>query len=120
SEFAKVVTQRSQLVLLGAEPTRRQSLGMKVGGGKRPTSGKMGKAHQGVHQSQLPGIVQLQTWNPFAREQDGGLAQLAQLAAVNKGFQNVLLGGEIVVAKRAELLLECRQVLHRFSDPVVG
>src|SRR5882724_4556859 len=82
--------------------------------------GDVSEAHQGMHKSQLPGIVQFQTRNAFTATKDGGLRQLAELTAINKGLQDVLLYGEIVVADAHQLLMELWQVLHGFLDSVVG
>jgi hypothetical protein len=51
---------------------------------------------QGVHQGQLPRI---QAGNAFTAGKHRGLCQLTQLTAVDKGFQDVLLNGEIIVAE---------------------
>lgn len=42
-------------------------------------------------------MIELQTGNPFAVGEDRGLAELAELAAIDKGFENVLLNVEVVV-----------------------
>jgi len=68
----------------------------------------------------LPGIIQFQTGNPFARGKHCGPCQLAQLTAIDKGLQDVLLYGEIIVADSHQLLLELWEILHSFLDPVVG
>jgi hypothetical protein len=46
--------------------------------------------------------------------------QLTQLSSVNKGFQDVLLDGEIVVADGRQLVSELGQVVDRLLDPIVG
>ena len=93
---------------------------MDLSGSEDAAGGDVSEAHQGMHESQLPGIVQLQTRNPFAATKHGGLGELAQLTAVDKGLQDVLLYGEIIVADAHQLLMEFWEVLHGFLDPVVG
>jgi len=46
----------------------------------------MAETDQGVHQGQLPRVIQFQAGNPPAIGQNGGLRQLAQLPAVDEGF----------------------------------
>lgn len=57
---------------------------MDLSSGEGAAGGDVSEAHQGMHKSQLPGIVQFQTRNPLTRRKDGGLCQLAQLTAVDK------------------------------------
>jgi hypothetical protein len=71
---------------------------MDLSSGEAAAGGDVSEAHQGMHESQLPGIVQFQTRNPFTGAKDCGLGQLAQLTAVDKGLQDVLMYGEIIVA----------------------
>jgi hypothetical protein len=78
------------------------------------------EAHQGMHESQLPGIVQFQTRNAFTATKHGGLGKLAQLTAVDKGLQDVLLHGEIIVTDAHQLLIGVLGGSLRFLDPVVG
>jgi hypothetical protein len=56
-----------------------------------------------VHQSQLSWMVHFQTRDPFTTGKDCGLCQFTQLTSVNKGFQDVLLDAEIVVANGRQL-----------------
>jgi hypothetical protein len=49
-----------------------------------------------------------------------GCVSLPQLTPIDKGLQDVLLHGEIVVADAYQLLMEFWEVLHGFVDPIVG
>ena len=93
---------------------------MDLRSGEDAAGGDVSEAHQGMHESQLPGIVQFQSRNPFTATKHGGLRELAQLTAVDKGLQDVLLYGEIIVTDSHQLLMEFWEVLHGFLDPVVG
>jgi hypothetical protein len=42
-------------------------------------------------------MIELQPGNPFTVGEDSGLAELPELAAIDEGFQNVLLDIGIVV-----------------------
>ena len=80
----------------------------------------MSEAYQGMHQRQLPWIVQFQAGNAFTAGKHGGLGQLLQLASVDKGFQDVLLDVEVVVADGRQPVSQLGQVFHRLFDPIVG
>ena len=51
-----------------------------------------------MHQGQLPRAIELQTRDAFAVSEDGVLAEVPQLAAIEEGFQDVLLNIQIVVS----------------------
>ena len=62
----------------------------------------------------------LQTGNPFAVGEDRGLAELAKLAAIDKGFENVLQNVEVVVDDGGKLLSKLEKLVDGFVDGVVG
>ena len=64
-------------------------------------------------------MIELQAGNAFAVGQDGGLAELAKLAAINEGFENVLLNVEVVVDDGGKLLSELGKLMDGFVDGVV-
>ena len=73
-----------------------------------------------MHQSQLARMIQLQTRNAFAVGQEGGLAEFPQLAAIDEGFQNVLLNLQVVVGDGGRFLSELGKMVDGFVDGVVG
>ncbi len=85
--------------MVGTEPAHRQSVRMQLGRGEGAARSEMGKAHQGVHERQLPGIVEFQTGNAFAASQEARRGELTELAAVDEGLQDVLLGGEVIARR---------------------
>jgi hypothetical protein len=79
----------------------------------------MGEAHEGVHQGELPWVVELEAWDALACRGDGWLGEAAKLAAVDEGLQDVLLDIEVIVVDGTEPIAESRKVLDGFVDPVV-
>ena len=69
----------------------------------------MGEAHEGVHQGELPRMVELEAWDALAGRGDGWLSEAAQLAAVDEGLQDVLLDIEVIVVDGAEPVAESRE-----------
>jgi len=65
-------------------------------------------------------MIEPQTRNPFAVGEDRGLAELAELAAIDKGFENVLLNVEVVVYDGGKLLSQFGKLVDGFVDSVVG
>ena len=64
-------------------------------------------------------MIELQAGNPFAVGEDGGLTELAKLAAIDEGFENVLLNVEVVVDDGGKLLPKLGKLVHGFVDGVV-
>src|SRR5258705_13322387 len=50
---------------------------------------------------------------------DGRFRELSQLAAIDKGFQNVLLDVEVIIVDRRERFLEDRQIFDGLVDAVI-
>ena len=71
--------------------------GVEVGGGEPTTGGDVGEAHEGMHHRQLSRVIELEAWDPLSIGEDGRLGQFPQLAAVDKGLQDVLLDVVVVV-----------------------
>jgi hypothetical protein len=59
-----------------------------------------------VHQGKLPRVVELEAGDALARRRDRRLRELAQLAAIDEGLQNVLLYVQVVVIDRGEGIAE--------------
>ena len=64
-------------------------------------------------------MIELQAGNPFAVGEDRGLAELAKLAAIDEGFQNVLLNVEVIVDDGGKFLSEFGEMVDGFVDGVV-
>src|SRR5204863_254096 len=91
------LTERSQLVLFRCPPECLQGLRVQVAGGEGAFGGEVAEAHQGVHEGQLSGLIQLQTRDAPAVGKKCRLGELAKFLAVHKGFQNILLHLQIAV-----------------------
>ena len=102
---------------ISAERLRR---GIKLRSRKGVSRGDVSEPYQSVHQRKLSRVVQFQAGNPFATGKHGGFSQRTQLPSVDKGFQDVLLDGEIIVADGRQLISELGQVFDRLLDPIVG
>ena len=88
---------------------RAQSLpddGVDVRGTKALARGNIGEAHQGMHESQLPGMIQLEAGNALAVGENRWFGKFAQLTAVDERFQDVLLGIVVVVDDLRHALAE--------------
>jgi hypothetical protein len=64
----------------------------------------LSEAHEGVHQGQLLGVVELEARNALAGRGEGRFGEPLKLAAVDKGLEDVLLDVEIAVVDRRELV----------------
>jgi hypothetical protein len=61
-------------------------------GGRETVLGReMRKTYESLHESQLPRVIQLESWNAFAIGENRRLSELQQLSTVDEGFQDVLL-----------------------------
>jgi hypothetical protein len=65
-------------------------------------------------------MIELQTRDAFAVGQDGGLAEVPQLAAIEGGFQDVLLNIQIVVDNGRKLVAEFGEMVDGPVHGVVG
>ena len=81
-------------------------MGIKLSSPKGASRGDVSEPYQGVHQRKLAWVVQFEARNPFATGKHCGFCQLTQLPSVDKGFQDVLLNGEIIVADGRQLVSE--------------
>jgi hypothetical protein len=77
------------------------------------------EAHQRVHEGKLPRVIELEARDALSGRGDCWFRKLSELAAINKGLQDVLLHVEIVVVDGRHGLAEDGRVFHRFVDPVI-
>ena len=63
--------------------------------------------------------VELEARNALSGRRDGRFRELSQLAAIDKGFQNVLLDVEVIIVDRRQRFLEDRQIFDGLVDAVV-
>jgi hypothetical protein len=78
------------------------------------------EAYQGVHESQLPWVVEFESRDAFTAGKDGGLCQVMELSSVNEAFEDILLDVKIVVANGREPVAELGEVFDGLFDPIGG
>ena len=64
-------------------------------------------------------MVELEAGDALSGRRDGRFGELAQLTAIDKGLQDVLLNIEIIVVDGRKRVAERGEVLHRLLDAVV-
>src|SRR5258708_33818793 len=72
-----------------------------------------------MEQCELSRVIELEGRNGLSGRCDGRFRELSQLAAIDKGFQNVLLDVEGIIVDRRESFLEEREIFDGFVDAVV-
>src|SRR5215471_14323213 len=120
AQLGKIVSKRCQRVSGSGSSQSSGRVGMDFGGREAVLRCEMRKAHESLHESQLPRVIELESRNALAIGQNGGLSELQQLPAIDKGFQDVLLDVVIPIDDGREFVAKNRQVLNRFADAVVG
>jgi hypothetical protein len=70
------------------------------GGGEGIAGCDVCEAYERVHQGELPRVIELEAWDALSGRRDRRFRELSQLAAIDKGFQDILLDVEVVVVDR--------------------
>ena len=117
AEFRKIVTKGCEAVLPGRGLKRGQGVGIDLRCREGVLRGDMAEADQGVHQRQLPGMIQFQAGDAFAVRQNRGLGQFAQLPPIDECLEDVLLDVVVVVDDRRHLLSQFRKYSTAFLQP---
>ena len=73
---------------------------MEFGSGEGIAGCDVGEAYERVHQGKLPRVIELEAGNALSGRRDGRFRELSQLAAIDEGFQNILLDVEVVIVDR--------------------
>jgi hypothetical protein len=81
----EIVAQRGEGVAIAGAAESLDDLGVDFSGGESTGGGDMREAHEGVHQGEFSWMVELEAGNALSCWSDGGLRELSQLAAINKG-----------------------------------
>src|SRR5947208_15710701 len=97
-----------------------QGLWILVAGSEGAFGGEVAEAHQGVHEGELPRLVELQTRNASAVGKQRGLGELTKFLAVHKGFQDILLHFQIAVDDAMKPHSQFGKILHRLADAVTS
>lgn len=72
-----------------------------------------------MHESQLSGLIELQTRDASAVGKERGLGKFAELLSVHKGFQNILLHIQIAVEDAVKPLSQLGKILHGLANAVI-
>jgi len=64
----------------------------------------VGESHEGMHEGQLPGMIELQARDALAGEEHGWFGEVPELATVDERLEDVLLDIEIRVDNAGEPL----------------
>src|SRR5437899_689127 len=91
AQLGEIVSKRRQRVVGSGSTQGASGVGMDLGGGEAILRRKMRKADESLHESHLPRVIELESWNAFAIGQNRRLSQLQQLSTIDEGFQDVLL-----------------------------
>ena len=86
--------------MFGGATERFDDVGVDFGSGEGIAGRDMCEAHECVHEGELPRVIALEARNALSRSGDGRLRELSQLAAIDEGFEDVLLDIEVVVVDR--------------------
>jgi hypothetical protein len=73
---------------------------MDFGGGEGIGGCDVCEACERMHQGELPRMVELEARDALSRKRDGRFRELSQLAAIDKGFQDILADVEVVIVDR--------------------
>jgi len=67
------------------------------GGGEGITGCDVCEANERMHQGELPRVIELEARNALSGRGDCRFRELSQLAAIDEGFQDILLNVEVVI-----------------------
>ena len=104
AQFREVVAELRQVIRLGGDAQCRDGMGIEVGRLEGPTRGDVRESHEGVHEGQLPRMIQLQARDAFAGGEHRGLGEAPELATVEEGLEDVLRDIEVRVDDAGEPL----------------
>ena len=100
TEFRQIISKRGERVAVGDAAERFDDGGMDFGGGDGIAGCDVCEAYQRMHEGELPRVIELEARNALSRRCDCRFRELSQLAAIDKGFQDILLDVEVVIVDR--------------------
>jgi hypothetical protein len=119
AQLREVIAKGGEAVLFGWQVECGGRAGVQVLRRKRITGRDVGDADECVHQGQLSRVIELESGNASAAGEPSGFGQLAELAAVDEGFKDVLLDGEIAIDDSGHRGAQLRHRGDGFGDPDV-
>jgi hypothetical protein len=96
TEFREVVAERGERVAFGGAAERFDDGGMDFGGGEGIGGCDVCEGYERMHHGELPRMIELEARNALSRRRDGRFRELSQLAAIDKGIQDILLDVAVV------------------------
>ena len=106
TQLRDVIAERSERVVFGSAAERFDDAGVDFGSGEGIAGCDVCEAQERMHQGELPRVIELEARNAFSRRGDRRFRKLSQLAAIDKGFKDILLHVEIVVVDRRQVFAE--------------
>jgi hypothetical protein len=86
--------------VFGGAAERFDDGGVDFGSGEGTAGRNVREAHERMHEGELPRVIELEARNALSRRGDRWFRELSQLAAIDKGFEDILLDVEVVIVDR--------------------
>src|SRR5215831_7668836 len=118
TQLRELVAERGEAIVFGRRREGGRGSRVQLRGGERALSGDRGEPDQGMHQRELPRVVQLQAGDAFAIWQNGGLTELSKLPAIDEGFEDVLLDIQVAVDDGSQLRAQLGKIVDGLRDRV--
>ena len=100
AQLGEIVAERGKRIAVRGTSERLDDVRVDLRSGEAIAGGDVREAHEGVHQGELAGVIEPQSWNAFPCRSNGRFSESLQLAAIDEGLQDVLLHIEIIVVDR--------------------
>ena len=100
SQLGEIVAERGKRIAVWGTSERLDDVRVYLRRGKAIAGGDVREAHEGVHQGELAGMIDPQSRNAFPCRSNGRFGEPSQLAAIDEGFEDILLHVEIIVVDR--------------------
>ena len=100
SQLGEIVPERGKRIEIGGASELIDDVRVDFCSGKAVAGGNVREPHEGVHQSELAGMIEPQSRNAFPGRSNGRFGEPSQLAAIDEGLEDVLLHVEIIVVDR--------------------
>ena len=100
AEFREIVAERGKRVAFGGAAECFDDGGVDFGSGEGIAGCDVCEAQERMHQGELPRVIELEARNALSRRRNCRFRELSQLAAIDKGFQDILLDVEVVIVDR--------------------
>jgi hypothetical protein len=120
AQLREIVAERRQSILIDRRVKRSGGGRMEVLGREGIASGNVVEPDESVHECELPRVIEFEPRHAFAIGEVGRFGEMAQLAAIDERFENVLLDGEVAVGDGGHGRAQLRQGVDGFRDGEIG